>query len=94
MSCHGDSSPEGTDPAMRKTCSSRPIKWVVGAIFIGLGGYYLWMQHRAHVLQYWPVAIFLVCPFMHFGGHGGHGKGKDHSEHGGHEQHEKGGDAK
>lgn len=72
------------------TSPSPSIKWVVGTIFVVLGGYYLWMQHRAHVLQYWPVAIFLLCPFMHFfHGHGGHsdhesqkkGDGKEEGEH-------------
>lgn len=45
-----------------------------GLVFAVGGGYYLWTQHRAHVLQYLPLAIFLLCPLMHlFGGHGRHG---------------------
>lgn len=50
----------------------RTIKILIGVIFAIGGGYYLWTQHRAHVLQYWPLAIFLLCPFMHFFGHRGH----------------------
>ncbi len=56
-------------------------KWRTVAILVFAvgGGYYLWMQHRAHVLQYFPFVFFLLCPLMHlFGGHGGHG-GHDHS---------------
>lgn len=54
-------------------------KTAVIFIFVVFGGYYLWMQHRAHVFQYLPFAFFLLCPLMHlFGGHGGHG-GHDHS---------------
>jgi hypothetical protein len=34
--------------------------------------YYFWGWHKDHVLQYWPFAIFLLCPLMHmFHGHGG-----------------------
>ena len=38
--------------------------FAIGVFVVG-GGYYLWMQHRAHVLQYWPFALFLLCPLMH-----------------------------
>ena len=57
--------------------SQSPPKWMArctGAIFLIGGGYYLWTQHQAHVLQYAPLALFLLCPLMHlFGGHGRHG---------------------
>jgi len=58
----------------------RTLKILIGVIFAIGGGYYLWTQHRAHTLQYWPFAIFLLCPLMHFFGHKGHGghKGPDH----------------
>ena len=73
MSCgheHGGAEKSGPPNALKI--------FVIAGFAIG-GGYYLWMQHRAHVLQYLPVAFFLVCPLMHlFGGHGGHG-GHDHS---------------
>lgn len=35
-------------------------------------GYYLWGWHKEHVLQYWPFAIYLLCPLMHIFMHGGH----------------------
>ncbi len=39
-------------------------------------GYYLWTEHRAHVIMVLPFAFFLICPLMHlFHGH----------DHGGHE---------
>ena len=58
--------------------SKSPVKWIAIAVFAIGGGYYLWMQHRAHVLQYLPLGFFLLCPLMHlFGGHGGHG-GHEH----------------
>ena len=68
--------------------SPRYLKLMVGAIFAGGGGYYLWMQHRAHVFQYAPLMVFLLCPLMHlFGGHGGHGQTGAN----GHEHHQPGG---
>ena len=68
MDCHSDKGRPGSK-----------LRMIAIFVFVLGGGYYLWMQHRAHVLQYLPVLIFLLCPLMHlFGGHGGHG-GHDHS---------------
>ncbi len=51
--------------------AARLKKWIVITVFAIGGGYYLWTQHQAHVLQYWPLGLFLMCPLMHlFGGHG------------------------
>ena len=56
------------------------FKTIAIFVFVVGGGYYLWMEHRAHVFQYLPFAFFLLCPLMHlFGGHGGH-EGHDHSK--------------
>lgn len=74
MDHHGSSIPENKHAETCGTHSGCSVRWIVGLVFAVLGGYYLWMQHRAHVLQYLPLAIFLLCPLMHlFGGHGGHG---------------------
>ena len=54
--------------------SSR-AKWTF-AVFAIIGGYFLFVEHRAHVLPYLPWLILLACPLMHLfmhGGHGGHG---------------------
>jgi hypothetical protein len=69
MKCH--SSQNGRPP--------KTLRNIVIAVFVVGGGYYLWMQHRAHVLQYLPFAFFLLCPLMHLFGHGAHGG------HGGHD---------
>ncbi|MCB0362199.1 MAG: DUF2933 domain-containing protein [Bdellovibrionales bacterium] len=53
--------------------SQKKVAYILVAAVVG---YYLWGWHREHVLQYWPFAIFLLCPLMHlFHGHGGHGGG-------------------
>ena len=43
-------------------------KW--GAISIII--FYLWTEHRAHVIQILPFLFILFCPLMHFFMHGKH----------------------
>ena len=63
----------------KKGSSGGQLKTIAIFVFVAGGGYYLWMEHRAHVFQYLPFAFFLLCPLMHlFGGHGGHGGHEDH----------------
>jgi hypothetical protein len=91
MDQQGTRSCSGSQCACRPRCAclhcgpaGRLKAWIVGVVFVVGGGYYLWTQHQAHVLQYWPLAIFLLCPLKHlFGGHGGHGGAgpQDHSQH-------------
>ena len=48
--------------------------------FVLVAGYFLVMEHRAHlggVLNYLPFLLLLACPLMHLfmhHGHGGHGE--------------------
>lgn len=44
--------------------------------FLAVAGFFLLMEHRAHVIAYLPYIFLLACPFMHLfhGGHGGHGE--------------------
>jgi hypothetical protein len=53
--------------------------------FLGIAGFFLVTEHRAHVLGLLPYLLLLACPLLHLL-HGGHGGG-----HGGHGSH--GGDA-
>lgn len=47
--------------------------------FLAIAGYFLWTEHRAHVigvLSWLPWLLLLACPLLHIfmhGGHGGHG---------------------
>ena len=69
MDCHSE----------KKEGSGNQLKTIAIIVFAVGGGYYLWMEHRAHVFQYLPFAFFLLCPLMHiFGGHGGHGGHEEH----------------
>lgn len=59
---------------------------IVCLIFSAVIGYFLFMEHRAHIVPYLPYLLLLACPLMHLFHHGGHGhhhendddqKGKD-----------------
>lgn len=50
--------------------------WGGLAAFLAVAAFFLWTEHRAHVLGILPYAIFLLCPLIHLfmhRGHGGHG---------------------
>jgi hypothetical protein len=47
-------------------------------LFIAIAAFFLWTEHRAHLLGILPYLILLACPFIHLfmhRGHGGHGRG-------------------
>jgi Protein of unknown function (DUF2933) len=55
--------------------SSR-FKWALLG-FVAIAGYFLFTEHKAHVLGVLPYLLLLACPLMHFfmhGRHGGHGE--------------------
>jgi hypothetical protein len=47
-------------------------------IFIAAAGVLLILEHRAHVLGYWPLLLLAACIGSHFFMHRGHGKGGGH----------------
>jgi hypothetical protein len=50
------------------------------AVFVAIGGYFLWTEHRAHVIEFLPWLLVLGCCAMHFFMHRGHrhdGHGSD-----------------
>ncbi len=59
------------------------IKSRTGLAFIGfavIAAFFLWEEHKAHILGILPFALLLLCPLLHMfmhGGHGGHGGGRD-----------------
>lgn len=56
----------------------------IGWVFLGFAAvalFFLWEEHKAHLLGALPYLLLLACPLMHLfhGGHGGnHGEHKDH----------------
>ena len=72
---------EGTHTHSQSTLSKAKVV-LVG--FLLVAGYFLFMEHRAHlggVLYYLPFLFLLACPLMHIFMHGGHG-GHDHGKRG------------
>jgi hypothetical protein len=49
--------------------------------FAAIAAFFLWTEHRAHLLGALPYLIFLLCPLLHLfhRGHGGHGSRNDRS---------------
>lgn len=43
-------------------------------VFLAIVGFFLFTEHRAHLLGILPYLLLLACPFMHLFMHGGHGK--------------------
>ena len=47
---------------------------------LGLVGLYAWLQHRAHVLEYWDYIFFALFIGLHLLMHAGHGHGHSHNQ--------------
>jgi hypothetical protein len=43
-------------------------------VFLAIGLFYLYTEHRAHLLGALPYLLLLACPLMHIFMHRGHGK--------------------
>lgn len=52
-------------------------KWVLIGFLI-VAAYFLYTEHRAHVVAFLPYLLFLACPLMHFFMHGKHGGHSGH----------------
>jgi hypothetical protein len=50
--------------------------------FLAIAGFFLWQEHRAHLLGFLPYLLLLACPLMHVFMHHGHGGHGDHGNKG------------
>jgi hypothetical protein len=53
--------------------------------FLVIAAFFLWTEHRAHLLGVLPWLLLAACPLMHLfmhSGHGGHGdhRGRGHDD--------------
>ena len=58
----------------------RGYNWIFFA-FLAIAAFYLFTEHRAHLLGALPFLLLLACPLMHVFMHHGHG---EHGAHGSH----------
>ena len=55
-------------------------------VLAAIAAFFLWEEHRAHILGVLPYVLLLLCPLVHFlmhRGHGGHGSGHGADKNGG-----------
>jgi hypothetical protein len=46
---------------------------ILGAcLVLAIAGFFLWQEHRAHVLGILPYVLLAACPIVHLLMHGGH----------------------
>lgn len=62
---------------MTTLTENRHFRWRQPALYVCLViiGFYLWSEHRAHVMGALPYLLLLSCPLMHLFMHHGHGEG-------------------
>jgi hypothetical protein len=47
--------------------------WLGACLFGAIALYFLWDEHRVHILSALPYVLLLSCPLIHIFMHGGHG---------------------
>lgn len=57
---------------MSERLSSAPIRWLVVCVFLAIVGFFLLMEHRAHLFGLLPYVLLLACPVLHLLLHGKH----------------------
>jgi hypothetical protein len=68
------------EPTSQRERFHLPV-WLSLCFFLAVATFFLWEEHKAHILGVLPYALLLLCPIVHLfmhRGHGGHGAG--HSE--------------
>lgn len=60
--------------------SPRRGNWVLIG-FLAVAAFFLWTEHRAHLLGALPYLLLLACPLMHLFHHGHGSHGQDHGNH-------------
>lgn len=53
--------------------------WVGLCLFLVIAGFFLWEEHRAHLLGAVPYVLLLLCPAIHLFMHRGHNGHAGHS---------------
>lgn len=81
MESHEHRSPEGLQPGpgpLEPPAHLGTRGGIVLGFFALAAAYFLWTEHRAHVIQFLPWGILALCPLMHVFMHRGHGSHRSH----------------
>ena len=68
--------------------SAEPFRipmWLGLCAFLAIAAFFLWEEHRAHILGALPYLLLLACPIIHLFMHRAHGTHR--SGHTSHERH-------
>ena len=57
--------------------------WLAFCMFCAIAVFFLWQEHRAHILGILPYAVLLLCPLIHLFMHRGHGNHRSGGTEGG-----------
>ena len=57
--------------------------WLGLCLFLAIAAFFLWEEHRAHLLGALPYVLLLLCPVIHLFMHRGHGGHAGHAAHSG-----------
>jgi hypothetical protein len=67
----------------------RRLSWWAGASLLSaIAVFFLWQEHRAHMLGALPWLLVLACPLMHVFMHRGHGHSTSEGGYGGQRPHQ------
>ena len=69
---HDHAAPHQSNPSSRSYRTGFAL-----VVFLVIGLFYLYTEHRAHMLGALPYLLLLACPLMHLFMHRGHGKHGD-----------------
>ena len=67
---------EMPNPGANEAPDRRWLRWGLG-VFLVIAFFFLWQEHRAHLLGVLPWLLLLACPLMHMLMHRRHGSHHD-----------------
>ena len=62
-----------TSASVTKRSPLRIPWWLGFCLFLAVALFFLWEEHRAHILDAVPYVLLLLCPIFHLFMHRGHG---------------------
>ena len=58
----------------RRSDGSQFPAWLGVCAFLAIGAFFLWEEHRAHLLGVLPYLLLAACPIIHLFAHRSHGQ--------------------